>query len=138
MESVHISITIHLNFILLFFFLHSHVFIASSKHFSRNNDFPVLFHRGIIIAPTTSQYLPQAWRGAAVLSLVWFLHRWKTNVFTRAMEKPAAVGLDRDKLLTLEKISSMGLLVLGAIALAEACGVAVQSILTVGGIGGNS
>ncbi|XP_028552094.1 mechanosensitive ion channel protein 1, mitochondrial isoform X3 [Dendrobium catenatum] len=96
----------------------------------------LLFDRGIIIAPTTAQYLPQAWRGAVVLSLVWFLHRWKTNVFTRAMEKPSVVGLDRDKLLTLEKISSTGLLVLGAIALAEACGVAVQSILTVGGIGG--
>lgn len=98
--------------------------------------FMAFYELGIIIAPTTSQYLPQAWRGAVVLSLLWFLHRWKTNVFTRAMEKPAAVGLDRDKLLTLEKISSMGLLVLGAIALAEACGVAVQSILTVGGIGG--
>ncbi|KAI0499994.1 hypothetical protein KFK09_018202 [Dendrobium nobile] len=98
--------------------------------------FMAFYELGIIIAPTTAQYLPQAWRGAVVLSLVWFLHRWKTNVFTRAMEKPSAVGLDRDKLLTLEKISSMGLLVLGAIALAEACGVAVQSILTVGGIGG--
>ncbi|KAL0913230.1 hypothetical protein M5K25_016674 [Dendrobium thyrsiflorum] len=98
--------------------------------------FMAFYELGIIIAPTTAQYLPQAWRGAVVLSLLWFLHRWKTNVFTRAMEKPSAVGLDRDKLLTLEKISSMGLLVLGAIALAEACGVAVQSILTVGGIGG--
>ncbi|XP_020581234.1 mechanosensitive ion channel protein 1, mitochondrial isoform X2 [Phalaenopsis equestris] len=98
--------------------------------------FMAFYELGIIIAPTTSQYLPQAWRGAVVLSFVWFLHRWKTNVFTRAIEKPSVIGLDRDKLLTLEKISSMGLLILGAIALAEACGVAVQSILTVGGIGG--
>ncbi|KAK8944861.1 hypothetical protein KSP39_PZI007668 [Platanthera zijinensis] len=90
----------------------------------------------IIIAPTTSQYLPQVWRGSVVLSLVWFFHSWKTNVIARALEKPATLGLDREKILTLEKISSMGLLVLGAIALAEACGVAVQSILTVGGIGG--
>ncbi|KAG0454011.1 hypothetical protein HPP92_025315 [Vanilla planifolia] len=98
--------------------------------------FLAFYELGIMIAPTTSQYLPQAWRGAVVLSLVWFLHRWKTNVFARFMEKPPVFGLDRDKVLTLEKISTMGLLILGAIALAEACGVAVQSILTVGGIGG--
>lgn len=89
-----------------------------------------------MIAPTTEQYLSQAWRGAAVLSFVWFLHRWKTNFFTSALVSQAMVGLERDKLLTLEKLSSIGLIVLGVMALAEACGVAVQSILTVGGIGG--
>ncbi|KAJ6722988.1 YNAI-RELATED MECHANOSENSITIVE ION CHANNEL [Salix koriyanagi] len=54
----------------------------------------------VMVAPTTiaSQYIAQAWRGAVILSFVWFLHRWKTK--------------------------------------SEACGVAVQSILTVGGIGG--
>ena len=36
----------------------------------------------------------------------------------------------------LDKISSIGLFVIGIMALAEACGVAVQSIVTVGGIGG--
>ncbi|MFQ6668699.1 hypothetical protein Gotur_034248 [Gossypium turneri] len=45
-------------------------------------------------------------------------------------------GTDREKLLTLDRVSSIGLFVVGLMALAEACGVAVQSILTVGGIGG--
>ncbi|KAK9094797.1 hypothetical protein Scep_026266 [Stephania cephalantha] len=92
----------------------------------------------LIIAPHTiaSQYIVQAWRGAVILSLVWFLHRWKTNVFTRALATKGVIGLDRDRLLALDKFSSVGLFVLGLMALAEACGVAVQSILTVGGIGG--
>lgn len=92
---------------------------------------------GGMIAPTTLQYLPQAWRGAAVISFVWFLNRWKTNFFSHALaSKVPNIGIDRDKLMTLEKVSSVGLLILGTMALAEACGVAVQSILTVGGVGG--
>lgn len=93
---------------------------------------------GMMVAPTTiaSQYLSQAWRGAVILSFVWFLHRWKTNVFSRALAASGVVGLDREKLLALDKISSVGLFVIGIMAFAEACGVAVQSILTVGGIGG--
>lgn len=93
---------------------------------------------GMMVAPTTiaAQYLAPAWRGAVILSFVWFLHRWKTNVFTRALETQTLPGLDRDKLLAMDNISSVGLFVIGIMALAEACGVAVQSILTVGGIGG--
>jgi len=88
-----------------------------------------------MVAPTTiaSQYIAQAWRGAVILSFVWFLHRWKTNVFNRVI---ASTTVDREKLLTLDRVSSVGLFVIGVMALAEACGVAVQSILTVGGIGG--
>lgn len=48
----------------------------------------------------------------------------------------ASATVDREKLLTLDRVSSVGLFVIGVMALAEACGVAVQSILTVGGIGG--
>ncbi|KAM1444610.1 hypothetical protein ACFX2I_040740 [Malus domestica] len=93
---------------------------------------------GVMVAPTTiaAQYLAPAWRGALILSFVWFLHRWKTNVFTHALATRALLGLDRDKLLAMDNISSVGLFVIGIMALAEACGVAVQSILTVGGIGG--
>lgn len=93
---------------------------------------------GMMVAPTTiaSQYIAPAWRGAVILSFVWFLHRWKTNVFARSLASQNLVGLDREKLLTLDKLSSVGLFSLGLMALAEACGVAVQSILTVGGIGG--
>ncbi|KAL9359980.1 hypothetical protein Peur_048103 [Populus x canadensis] len=86
----------------------------------------------VMVAPTTiaSQYI---WRGAAILSFVWFLHRWKTNVFNRVI---ASATVDQEKLLTLDRVSSVGLFVIGLMALAEACGVAVQSFLTVGGIGG--
>ncbi|XWS46130.1 hypothetical protein CRYUN_Cryun14cG0037300 [Craigia yunnanensis] len=93
---------------------------------------------GMMVAPSTiaSQYIAQAWRGAAILSLVWFLHRWKTNVLARALAAQNLAGTDWEKLLTMDKVSSVGLFVIGLMALAEACGVAVQSILTVGGIGG--
>lgn len=103
-------------------------------------DFQLLFFfcRAVMIAPTTiaSQYIAQAWRGAVILSFVWFLYRWKTNLFTRALAAQNITGLDRERLLTLDKISSVGLFVLGLMAAAEASGVAVQSVLTVGGIGG--
>ncbi|KAK1424965.1 hypothetical protein QVD17_20307 [Tagetes erecta] len=93
---------------------------------------------GVMVAPTTiaSQFIGPAWKGGVVLSFVWFLHRWKTNVITRALATKSVEGLDRDKLLTLDKLSSVGLFILGGMTIAEACGVAVQSILTVGGIGG--
>ncbi|KAG0534678.1 hypothetical protein BDA96_04G299900 [Sorghum bicolor] len=73
--------------------------------------------------------------GIAV-SLVWFLHRWKTNFIGHAMAKQAATRTDRERLSAFDKMSSLGLIALGVIALAEACGVLVQSILTVGGVGG--
>ncbi|XP_027334252.1 mechanosensitive ion channel protein 1, mitochondrial isoform X2 [Abrus precatorius] len=93
---------------------------------------------GVMVAPTTitSEYLAPVWRGAVILSFVWFLHRWKANVFARTLSSQSLLGLDREKLLALDKISSIGLFVIGIMALAEACGVAVQSIVTVGGIGG--
>lgn len=93
---------------------------------------------GMMVAPTTiaSQYIAPVWRGAIIVAFVWFLYRWKTSVISRALAFRSIAGVDREKLLTLDKISSVGLFVLGLMALAEACGVAVQSILTVGGIGG--
>ncbi|KAJ8900631.1 hypothetical protein K2173_025408 [Erythroxylum novogranatense] len=92
----------------------------------------------MMVAPTTvaSQYITQAWRGAIIISFVWFLHRAKTNVLSRLLTNHSLVGLDREKIVTLDRLSSVGLFVIGLMALAEACGVAVQSILTVGGIGG--
>ncbi|OWM64264.1 hypothetical protein CDL15_Pgr018836 [Punica granatum] len=92
----------------------------------------------IMVAPKAIalQYIIEAWRGAVILSFVWFLHRWKTNVFSRVLAMKGLAGLDREKLLALDKLSSVGLFVIGIMALAEACGVAVQSIITVGGIGG--
>ncbi|WJX92624.1 U2 snRNP complex subunit msl1 [Trifolium repens] len=92
----------------------------------------------VMVAPTAiaSQYLAPTWRGAMILSFVWFLHRWKTNVFARTLSSQSVLGLDREKMLALDKISSIGLFVIGTMALAEACGVAVQSIITVGGVGG--
>lgn len=52
------------------------------------------------------------------------------------MTNQSAIGMDRDRLLTFDKVSSLALIALGGMALAEACGVPVQSILTVGGVGG--
>ncbi|KAH7513085.1 hypothetical protein FEM48_Zijuj12G0159000 [Ziziphus jujuba var. spinosa] len=100
--------------------------------------FMVFSQVSAMVAPTTiaSQYLEQAWRGAVILSFVWFLYRWKTNVFARLRAGPSVASQDRDKLQALDTITSVGLFVVGIMAFAEACGVAVQSILTVGGIGG--
>ncbi|KAK3154912.1 hypothetical protein QOZ80_2BG0196560 [Eleusine coracana subsp. coracana] len=89
-----------------------------------------------VIEPNISAYLPQAWKGAFVVSFVWFLHRWKTNFIANSLSKETAIGIDRERLSAFDKVSSLGLIGLGVIALAEAFGVPVQSILTVGGVGG--
>ncbi|KAJ0694396.1 hypothetical protein HanPI659440_Chr15g0608291 [Helianthus annuus] len=77
----------------------------------------------VVVAPTTiaSQFIGPAWKGAVIISFVWFLHRWKTNVITRALVMKYVEGVDRDKLLTLDKFSSVGVFVLDGMALAEAC-----------------
>ncbi|GJM86429.1 hypothetical protein PR202_ga02286 [Eleusine coracana subsp. coracana] len=93
-------------------------------------------HKAAVIEPNISAYLPQAWKGAFVVSFVWFLHRWKTNFIANSLSKETAIGIDRERLSAFDKVSSLGLIGLGVIALAEAFGVPVQSILTVGGVGG--
>lgn len=95
------------------------------------------FIRAAVIAPSVSPYFPQALRGAFVLSVVWFLHRWKANFITKAMANQTALVTDKARLSAFNQVSSLGLIALGVMGLAEACGVAVQSILTVGGVGGN-
>lgn len=57
-------------------------------------------------------------------------------MLSRALATQTFAGLDRDRLLTIDKVSSVALFAIGLMALAEASGVAVQSMLTVGGIGG--
>eukprot|EP00250_Pteridium_aquilinum_P009925 c19032_g1_i1 orf=79-1659(+) len=91
-----------------------------------------------LIAPTTiaSQYLHQIWKGTALVALVWFLQRWKTNVLSRMLADQNLGTVERERILTLEKISSMGLFILGGMGVAETCGIAAHSILTVGGVGG--
>ncbi|KAI4371563.1 hypothetical protein MLD38_019782 [Melastoma candidum] len=100
--------------------------------------FMAFWQIAMMVAPTTvaSQYIGQTWRAAVVVSFVWFLYRWKSNAFYRAMAATSLAGVDREKLLALDRLSSVGLFVIGAMALSEAFGVAVQSLLTVGGIGG--
>jgi MscS family membrane protein len=94
--------------------------------------------RGYIVAPTSigAHYLTRIWSGATVISIIWFLYRWKSNVFAHIVAGKTAAGGERERYLLMDRISSIGLLVLGAMSFAEACGVAVQSVLTVGGIGG--
>lgn len=91
-----------------------------------------------LIAPTTiaSQYLHQIWKGAAVVALVWFLQRWKSNVISRMLASENLGSVDRERFHALDKISSMGLFILGGMGIAETCGIAAHSILTVGGVGG--
>nr|XP_043626441.1 mechanosensitive ion channel protein 1, mitochondrial-like [Erigeron canadensis] len=91
---------------------------------------------GAMVAPTTIalQSLGPVWKAAVVLSFVWFLHRWKTNVVSRALVLKS--GADRDKLMALDNFSSVGLFVISGMVLAEASGVAMQTVWTVGGIGG--
>ncbi|XP_015689661.1 mechanosensitive ion channel protein 1, mitochondrial-like isoform X2 [Oryza brachyantha] len=88
-----------------------------------------------VVTPGISDYLPQAWRGAFV-SLVWFIYRCKANFIANFMTNQSALEMDRDRLSAFDKVSSLALIALGGMALAEACGVPVQSILTVGGVGG--
>ncbi|CAN1781403.1 Mechanosensitive ion channel protein 1, mitochondrial [Linum perenne] len=90
------------------------------------------------VAPTTlaEQYIGQVWKGAITISFVWFLYRWKANIISRAMASRDLEVADREKLVTFDKFFSIGLFVIGLTACAETFGVAVQSILTVGGIGG--
>lgn len=93
---------------------------------------------GSLIAPKSlgAQYLGQIRSGMTVVSLIWFLYLYKRNIFTRIVSGKALEKTERERYLTMDRISSIGLLVLGGMAFAESCGVAVQSVLTVGGIGG--
>ncbi|KAH7863498.1 hypothetical protein Vadar_018243 [Vaccinium darrowii] len=86
------------------------------------------------IAPAWRDAAP-AWRGAVIVSFVWFLHRWKTNTFARALAVRSIAPIEREKFLTLDKISSISLFGLGLMALAEAYGVAAQSVFVFGLVG---
>ncbi|KAF3333834.1 mechanosensitive ion channel protein 1 [Carex littledalei] len=92
---------------------------------------------GSILVPNLSAHLPQLWRGAAVLSLVWFLQKWKTNSFSIVLANEAILGLDRDKLSFLDKLSSLGLGLIAVTGLSEAFDIGMQSILTFSGVGGS-
>jgi len=93
---------------------------------------------GYLVAPKSlgAQYLGQIRSGVMVLSLIWFLYLYKRNVFTRIVAGKNLDKADRERYLTMDRLSSIALLLLGSMAFAESCGVAVQSVLTVGGIGG--
>jgi small-conductance mechanosensitive channel len=93
--------------------------------------------RGLIVVPSISAYLPQLWRGAVVLSLVWFLRRWKDNSFSIVLANESILGLDKDKLSFLDKLLSFGLNLIAVMGLSETFNVGVQSILTFSGVGGS-
>ncbi|XP_054782421.1 mechanosensitive ion channel protein 1, mitochondrial-like [Prosopis cineraria] len=92
----------------------------------------------VMVAPTSEapQQLAEAWRKAVMLLFTWFLHRWKTNILGHMSSSQSLLGHGQHKLLTLDKVSSAGVFGIGTMALAEACGVSVQSIATAGCIGG--
>lgn len=93
---------------------------------------------GYLVAPKSmgGPYMSQLRSGVTVTSVIWFLYLYKRNVFARVVSGKALEKADRERYLTMDRLSSIGLLVLGTMAVAECCGVAVQSVLTVGGIGG--
>lgn len=94
---------------------------------------------GMIVAPSTvvAQYLTQFWSGGSVLCIVWFLHRWKSNVFQRLLSgRQVTTKEERERYLGFDKVASLGLIFIGGLGVAEAAGMAVSSLLTVGGIGG--
>ncbi|KAG6549781.1 hypothetical protein Mapa_008762 [Marchantia paleacea] len=93
---------------------------------------------GRLIAPNAmaAEYLSQFWAGGGVMCIVWFLHNWKSNVLKRLLSKQALSRAERERYLTIDKISSLALVFIGALGLAEAYGLAIHSLLTVGGIGG--
>ncbi|KAL3700123.1 hypothetical protein R1sor_018145 [Riccia sorocarpa] len=93
---------------------------------------------GRLIAPNAmaAHYLTQFWTGGGILCIVLFVHKWKSNVVKRLLtEKPLTVA-ERERYLTIDKFSSLGLGFLGVLGLAEAYDLKIQSLLTVGGIGG--
>ncbi|XP_028770405.1 mechanosensitive ion channel protein 1, mitochondrial-like [Neltuma alba] len=92
----------------------------------------------LIVAPTSeaSHHLAEAWKEAVIFLFTWFLHRWKTSILGHISSRQSLVGHGQHKLLTLHRVSSAGIFGIGTMALAEACGISVQSIVIVGGIGG--
>jgi hypothetical protein len=94
--------------------------------------------RANIVAPSpqVGQYLAQFWSGGSVLCFVLFLQLWKNQVFKRLLSDRSMSRDDRERYLGLDKFSSLVLILVGALGLAEASGVALSSLLTVGGIGG--
>uniref|UniRef100_A0A0D9VJI7 Mechanosensitive ion channel MscS domain-containing protein n=1 Tax=Leersia perrieri TaxID=77586 RepID=A0A0D9VJI7_9ORYZ len=71
-----------------------------------------------------------------IVTFVAFSQMWKANFIANLTSNQSATGIARDRLSAFDKVSSLALIALGGMALAEACGVPVQSILTVGGVGG--
>lgn len=93
---------------------------------------------GYLVAPRSlgSQYLFQIRSGVTTASFIWFLYLYKRNVFMRIASGKSLSHDSKERYLTMDRLSSIALVVLGSMALAESCGVAVQSVITVGGIGG--
>lgn len=100
--------------------------------------FLFLSQLGVIVAPTTfaTRYLTRIWNAGSVASLIWFLQRWKRNVLQRFLKDRKLSNNERERYMALDQVTSLILLFIGGLGLAEASGVAVQSLLTVGGIGG--
>lgn len=83
-----------------------------------------------------AQFLFQIRSGVTVASFIWFLYLYKRNAFTRIISGKSLTQEDRERYRIIDRLSSIVLLVLGSMAFAESCGVGVQSVITVGGIGG--
>ncbi|KAL2651716.1 hypothetical protein R1flu_019844 [Riccia fluitans] len=93
---------------------------------------------GRLIAPNAmaAHYLTQFWAGGGILCIVLFLHKWKSNVMKRLLTGKPLTLAERERYLTIDKFSSLGLAFFGALGIAEAYDLKIHSLLTVGGIGG--
>ncbi|KAK2665425.1 hypothetical protein Ddye_003999 [Dipteronia dyeriana] len=97
--------------------------------------FIALTKTGTMVTSTT---IAQTWRVAFTISVVWFLQCWKTNLFSFAFSCESFGKHDQAKILTLDRVVSGCLCVVGLLGSALACGVAVHPVSIVGGIVGMS
>ncbi|KAK1572413.1 hypothetical protein Q3G72_032366 [Acer saccharum] len=95
--------------------------------------FIALTKNGTMVTSTTIAHThAQTWRVAFMFSVIWFLQRWKTSLFLFACESFGKH--DQAKIVTLDRVASGCLCVVGLMGSALACGVAVYPISIVGGI----
>ncbi|KAK0581571.1 hypothetical protein LWI29_015274 [Acer saccharum] len=90
----------------------------------------------MVTSTTIAHTLAQTWRVAFMFSVIWFLQRWKTSLFLFACESFGKH--DQAKIVTLDRVASGCLCVVGLMGSALACGVAVYPTSIVGGIVGMS
>ncbi|KAF7096828.1 hypothetical protein CFC21_098724 [Triticum aestivum] len=81
-------------------------------------------------------HLSQVSKGVTIVAAVWFLQVMKKNFLSSALMHFEGLKVDKHWLGAFDKVSSLGLIAIGLLGVAEACGVPFESLLAVSGIGG--